>query len=98
MSLLDRIRGTEKKIAVHTFYSCLKEWDAGEFIKQDVVDVFELSSEDIVELDWLTGQLALSSNKERFIERIHNIFILMENNITKYQTNAEVQAVIERIG
>lgn len=108
MALLDKLRGTPYgdldnpayvKLPVHQFWAALTEFAAGEVTKPQIVAFFNLDAADEADLDWLIGkyQAAANNKKEIFLHRIHDIFVLAEYDFPGYQTEAELQGMIDRI-
>ncbi len=100
MSLIDRLSGTQKpKLPVHQFWAAFVEYSLGQKTSQDLKDVFGIiDQEDINEFDWLVGKYGASSNKERFVELMHSLFCLAEQNIFNYADKTTMQNRINAIG
>lgn len=98
MSLIDKLSGEEEpKLPVHQFWGMLVEWVLGEATRQNVIDEFSLSTEDIVELDWIKTKIDNSSNKANFMHILHSTFMLAERKMRGYHIKATIQARIGRI-
>lgn len=99
MSLLDRLRGTEKpRINAHGFQAAISEWADGvaAFSRTEIIVQFNLAPEDVAELDALKGiynSANTNAKRLRLRKAFDNILMLVsDRDLTFYATNAEVNA------
>lgn len=105
MALVDRLAGlgdpeVNQKLPVLTFWAMLYELGQGTITKADVVSRFALTADEQVELDWLIGRYNAQPNstaKARFVDLMQVIFLLAEDAMPGYQTNAQLRARIDAI-
>lgn len=96
MALFDRITNPAEgaSIAVHQFAHALEAWAQGDTTRADIVSYFNISAGDETDLDWLKAQYEASTEKARFIQRLHGAMLLAESNYTGYGTQADIAAKI----
>lgn len=94
MSLINRLTGVEEKLPVHQFYAALAEYADGQITKANIVSYFGLSAGDEADLDWLIARYGDATDKQKFLEVTHRIFILAEGEAPGYTTEAALQARI----
>lgn len=100
MSLLDRLRGTEKpKIPSHQFQAAMSEWVDGAvgFSRVTIISGFQLTSSDEAELDALKtiyDSANTSAKKQRLLKAFDSIVMLAENSNVHgfYTTKAAINA------
>lgn len=106
MSLLDRLRGTEKpRINAHGFQAALSEWADGAagFSRSTIILQFGLTTDDEAELDILKAHYDsanTNAKKLRLRKALDNILMLIaDRDLTFYATNAAVNArLTEAVG
>lgn len=100
MSLIDRLSGVQQpKLPVHQFWSAFVEYSLGQQDTSALKSAFGIvDTEDVNEFDWLVSKYDASANKERFLNLLHSLFCLAEQNIFNYADKATMQARINAIG
>jgi hypothetical protein len=79
MALLERLSGQSgDKIAIHAFTGLLEEWRYGRATRTNVVNQFNLSTEDQNDLDWLKGKYDGSTNQDQWIRAFKNYLYMSE--------------------
>ena len=87
MGLYQRIEpNSVNKISVHRFGAALRQWAAGELVRQQVVDAFALDASDQTDLDALVATYnAMQTNnannaflKAAWLDRMEDVFLLVE--------------------
>ena len=99
MSLLNRLRGTEKpRISAHGFQAAMSEWADGAtgFSRATIIAQFNLNADDEAELDILKAHYDsanTNAKKLRLRKTLDNILMLIsDRDLTFYATNSEVNA------
>lgn len=102
MGLFQRITATDStKISTHRFGSALREWASGApgVTRQNIIDRFALTGNDITELDALaatysamaSGTAATAFAKSVYTQRMEDVFILCEmGDYTEAQAKARL--------
>ena len=93
MSLYEKLVGTDPndvKIPCHQFMAAISERDRAVMTRQDVIDCFELETEDLVELDQILDKVdGLTADRQfEFGRMLHDILLLSEEGLT-YTTSTE---------
>ena len=89
--------GRPQKIPVHAFFAANHQRIEAALTRADVIALFALEADDIVEYDILaalapTGTNALqTAQKAMFIEKMHAVLILAEGRYAGYDTPAAVR-------
>lgn len=87
MGLFQRITAVDStKISTHRFGAALRQWAAGELTRQQIIDGFGLTAEDITQLDALkttydampTNNAAQIGAKVAWLNRMEDVFMLCE--------------------
>jgi hypothetical protein len=87
MGLYQRLTaGDETKISVHRFGAALRQWAAGQLTRQQVIDGFALTGDDVTQLDALVASYnAINTNnttntflKARYLDAMEDVFLLCE--------------------
>ena len=87
MGLFARLTATDNtKIHVHRFGAALREWATGGVTRQQVIDAFGLTGDEVTELDAIaaaytalpSGNAAQALAKANWLHRMEDIFILTE--------------------
>lgn len=98
MALVDRLRGAEDpKIPVHQFWAGMVEIALGEVTVAQFKTFFDLTGQDATDFDFIVSAYQASSNQERFLQLMHVIFLLAEQDTPGYNTSAALSARINRI-
>jgi len=105
MALVDRLAGigdpeTTPKLSISAFWACLYEMAKGKLTRQNIIDYFQLDTDEVVELDWLIARYNAQPNataKASYVELIQVIFMLAESQVPGYTTNAGIVARINAI-
>ena len=99
MALIERLMGLEDpKIPVHSFFAAQAEIIAGRLTLAQVKTFLDMDAAAQAEYDTLaalapTGTTATAlANKALFIEMIHSVFILAEQQYPGYSTAADVRS------
>lgn len=74
------------KIAVHRLGAALRQWAAGQLTRQQVIDGFTLTGDEVTELDALratydampTNNTANAFAKAAWLDRMEDVFLLCE--------------------
>jgi hypothetical protein len=81
MGLYERWTGESEKIAVHTFAAALRELARGSVTKPEVINTFELTADEVLELDAIIGKyvaVPTEFEKKDFITKLHDVMLLSE--------------------
>lgn len=105
MALIDRLAGlsdpeTSPRLPLEYFHASLYELAQGFRTRQQIIDGFGLSVDEVAELDWLIGRYNAQPNataKARFVEVIRVVFVMAEAGAPGYTTNADLVARIQAI-
>lgn len=85
MSLFDRITiPGPTKIAVHELSAALTEWATGGVTRQQVIDEFTLTGDDVTNLDAIQATYSALTDaflKAEYLVRMLNVFILVEAGV-----------------
>ena len=100
MSLLDRLRGTERpKISSHQFQAAMAEWADGAtgFSRATIISGFGLTADDETELDALKAiydSANTAAKKSRLLKAFDSVLMLAEDSDDTgfYTTKAEINA------
>lgn len=84
--LYDRLTATAEsgvtKIPVHAFSCALREWSRGAVTKAQVVNAFNLDSNEQAQLDAIASTYQAKPNqaaKDDYLVKIHDVFVLSES-------------------
>jgi hypothetical protein len=104
MALVERLMGLADdgvtpvpNIHVHAFFAANHQRIAESLTRQQVIDMFALDADEVIEYDALaalapTGTNALATaQKAMFIESVHAVFLLAEERLVGYETPALVR-------
>lgn len=98
MSLLDKLSGVDPngiKHSVHHFWASMAELAQGKITEAQHKAAFGIvSGDDLTEWNWLKGQFDGATNKHHFVEYMHVLFILAEDQMYGYHVKATMQARI----
>jgi len=97
MSLYDRLVGSQDpSIAVHQFMAAISERERGELTRQDIIDIFEIETGDLPELDdILDKDDSLTADRSfEFGRMLHDSLLLSESH-QHYTTSTEFYARID---
>lgn len=105
MALIDRLAGigdpeTTVKLSINAFWALLYEMAKGVVTKSQIVDYFDLATDEVTELDWIISKYnaqPTSTAKASFVELMQVILFLAESRVPGYTTNAEIVARINAI-
>ncbi|MFY9326496.1 MAG: hypothetical protein WAO76_00510 [Georgfuchsia sp.] len=105
MSLVDRLAGigdpdTVQKLSINTFWALLYELAKGKVSRLQLINYFQLSAEEITELDWIIARYNAQPNataKASFVELMQVVFMLAEARVPGYTSNAELAARINAV-
>jgi hypothetical protein len=88
--LFDRLFTEPDNIPIHSFRAALGDYAAGETIRSEIVNYFNLDAEAQTDLDVLLGQIDGSNNiqKALFLLQLHDVMMIAEEG-AKYTTKAE---------
>jgi len=100
MSLLDRLQGgspTEDRIAVHDFMAALWRFRRGHTTKNAIYSFFNMSAEDITEMDWLEGKYQAATDKDTFLVELEKIFFALSAKYPSCDSKSEAQSQVSAI-
>ena len=105
MSLLGRLGGFDtseqiSKLGIDYFWANLYELAQGQRSKAQIVELFNLNTDEANELQWLIDKYnaqPTATAKAKFIELIRVILVMAEADAPGYTTNAEIAARINAI-
>lgn len=87
-------------VAHGVFHAALYELAKGFQTRQHIIDYFNLSGDDITDLDWIISKYNAQENataKASFVEQIGVIFQLAEVKAPGYTTRADLAARVNAI-
>ena len=99
MSLWTRITepaGSEVKIPIHGFMAAVREWQAGEYTRAQVISTFNLSASEETELDALKTKFQAATDKKEFMQVFKDLSYLAELHLD-YATTAQVKTRLDLV-
>jgi len=101
MALLDRLKGEEDpNISPHEFWGALYAFADGQTTRAEIESIFGLSTTgpDATQLDTLVNGYTAAVDKQRYLNAVHGVFVLIENDDYITPTNAQIVAWLDAAG